>query len=185
MVALSVAMYSVTLAVIPLFTEKGMSFELAALGLGLLGAGQVVGRLLFLLVPRGTRPWLTVAIAAGLERRSSWLLALVPGPAWFLIGIGALAGAVRGAETLIQATAVADRWGTRNTARSTASSRCRSRSPRPSRRPSDRCSRRLPGSYAVMALHHGRSRAAGRRPGEDDLGVREERSPRGAPGCDP
>ena len=31
-----------TLAAIPLLTEKGLTFELAAIGLGLLGAGQVI-----------------------------------------------------------------------------------------------------------------------------------------------
>jgi len=41
-------------------------------------------------------------------------LALVPGPTWLLIAIGIVAGAVRGAQTLVQASAVADRWGTRN-----------------------------------------------------------------------
>ena len=56
-IALLTAVYCVTLTVIPLFTEKGMSFELAAVALGLLGAGQVVGRLLFLVLPRGTSPW--------------------------------------------------------------------------------------------------------------------------------
>ena len=42
------------------------------------------------------------------------LLAVVPGPPWLLVLIGIGAGAVRGAHTLVQASAVADRWGTRN-----------------------------------------------------------------------
>jgi hypothetical protein len=42
------------------------------------------------------------------------LLALVPGPPWVLIAIGVAAGAVRGAHTLVQGSAVADRWGVRS-----------------------------------------------------------------------
>ena len=41
-------------------------------------------------------------------------MAFVPGPPWLLIVIGMAAGAVRGAQTLVQGSAVADRWGTRN-----------------------------------------------------------------------
>ncbi|WP_395638086.1 MFS transporter [Pseudolysinimonas sp.] len=114
MIAVTVALYSVTLAAIPLFTEKGMSFELAAVGLGLLGAGQVIGRLLFVLLPTASRAWVPVAIVAALSALLLVVLALTPGPAAVLIGVGVLAGAVRGAQTLVQGSAVADRWGTRN-----------------------------------------------------------------------
>lgn len=43
-----------------------------------------------------------------------WLLAFVPGPLWLLIGIAMVCGGVRGCLTLLQATAVSDRWGTAN-----------------------------------------------------------------------
>lgn len=112
--AVTVALYTVTLSAIPLFTERGMSFELAALGLGLLGAGQVIGRLLFLVVPKGTAPWIPLAVTGVLAAASLALLGVVPGPPWLLIAVGVLAGAVRGAQTLVQASSVADRWGTRN-----------------------------------------------------------------------
>lgn len=112
--AVTIALYTVTLAAIPLFTERGMSFELAALGLGLLGAGQVIGRLMFLVLPRGTRPWVPLAVVGILAAASLGLMGAVPGPPWLLIGVGVLAGAVRGAQTLVQASSVADRWGTRN-----------------------------------------------------------------------
>lgn len=114
MLTLAVALSSVTLALIPLFTEKGMSYELAAWALGLLGAGQVIGRLLYLVIPRTAAPWVPLAATAALSTLSLALLAFVPGPPWLLITIGIAAGAVRGAQTLVQGSAVADRWGTQN-----------------------------------------------------------------------
>ncbi len=114
MIAIVLSLFTVTLAAIPLFVEKGMTYELAAVALGLIGAGQVVGRLLFVALPRSTAPWVQVAIVASLAALLVGALALVPGPIWLVILVGILAGAVRGAYTLIQASAVADRWGTRN-----------------------------------------------------------------------
>ena len=114
MVAMALSLYTVTLSAIPLFVEKGFSFELAAVALGLVGAGQIVGRLLFVVMPRSTAPWVPVAVIAGLSALFVALLAVIPGPPWLLIVVGVLAGAVRGAHTLVQASAVADRWGTRN-----------------------------------------------------------------------
>lgn len=114
MLALAAALFSVTLALIPLFTEKGLSYELAAWSLGLLGAGQVIGRLLYVAIPHTAAPWIPLAATAGLSAAFLALLALVPGPPWLLISIGIAAGAVRGAQTLVQGSAVADRWGTHN-----------------------------------------------------------------------
>lgn len=114
MLALAAALFSVTLALIPLFTEKGLTYELAAWALGLLGAGQVIGRLLYVAIPHTAAPWSSLAITAALSAIFLALLALVPGPPWLLIVIGVAAGAVRGAQTLVQGSAVADRWGTRN-----------------------------------------------------------------------
>jgi hypothetical protein len=114
MIVLSVSLLSATLAAVPLFMEKGLTFELAAIGLGLIGAGQVIGRLVFLARPRNAPPWMLVAAVAVLAGVSLGVLAFVPGPAWLLITVGVIAGAVRGAHTLVQASAVSDRWGTRN-----------------------------------------------------------------------
>jgi MFS family permease len=114
MIALTAALFSVTLAVIPLYMEKGFTFELAAWSLGLLGAGQVIGRLLYVVIPHGTAPWVPLAVTASSAVVLLALMAVVPGPPWLLILIGVAAGAVRGAQTLVQGSAVADRWGTRN-----------------------------------------------------------------------
>ena len=42
------------------------------------------------------------------------MLAALPGPVPLLIAAGMLAGAVRGCQTLLQATIVGDRWGSQN-----------------------------------------------------------------------
>ncbi|WP_175986995.1 MFS transporter [Microbacterium tenebrionis] len=86
MLTLAAALFSVTLALIPLFTEKGMSYELAAWALGLLGAGQVIGRLLYVAIPHTAAPWVPLTATAGLSVASLALLALVPGPPWLVSG---------------------------------------------------------------------------------------------------
>jgi MFS family permease len=48
----------------------------------------------------------------GLAAATTALLGLLPGPAALLVAAAMLAGAARGIFTLLQATAVTDRWGT-------------------------------------------------------------------------
>ena len=48
------------------------------------------------------------------------LIALIPGPIWLLLAAAIIAGTVRGNLTLLQATAVTDRWGTTHYARLSA-----------------------------------------------------------------
>ena len=110
----ALGMYAVTLNLIPLLTSRGFGPAAAATVFGLVGAGQVLGRLLFAALPSGRAPYvrtLTIGTASVLVLT---LLALLPGPAPALVGAAILAGAVRGAFTLLQATAVSDRWGTRH-----------------------------------------------------------------------
>lgn len=110
MVLLCLGLYTVTLNIIPLLVEKGADYATAALGLGLVGAGQVGGRLLFAAIPSGAR----LQVIAGTAACAVFLLAALPGPMPALIAAGMLAGAVRGCQTLLQATIMADRWGTQN-----------------------------------------------------------------------
>jgi MFS family permease len=112
-VAVTIALAVVTLTAIPLFTEKGMSFELAAIALGLIGAGQVIGRMLYLAMPRRVSPWVPLAVVAVLAAVGLAALAWLSGPFWLLIVVGIFVGAVRGALTLVRASAVSARWGTR------------------------------------------------------------------------
>lgn len=114
MVAISIALFSVTLNSIPLFMERGLTFELAAVALGLIGAGQLLGRILFMVIPHGRRAWVPLAAGSVAGAVALAMLGLVPGPAWLLILIGVATGSVRGVMTLVHATAVSDRWGTLN-----------------------------------------------------------------------
>lgn len=104
------ASYAIIVNVIPLMAERGISAQVAAVALGLGGAGQVLGRLGYAAVVRrvGTRAR-TVVIFAGIAVTTALLGVLTSAAA--LITIVILAGFVRGIMTLLQATAVIDRWG--------------------------------------------------------------------------
>jgi MFS family permease len=97
---------------VPLLTERGMSTRLAALALGLGGAGQVLGRFGYAALARRTSVRArTAGILAGLAVTTMLLGVLTTAVA--LIGGAVLAGAARGVFTLLNATAVTDRWGRR------------------------------------------------------------------------
>ena len=95
---------------VPLLIEQGFSPGLAALTLGLGGAGQVVGRLFYLPLAAQTSVRVRTASVIAVTGLSTAWLGLASSVA-VLIGIAIGAGLVRGIFTLIQATAVTDRWG--------------------------------------------------------------------------
>ena len=106
------AINTVTLAIIPLLAEKGADYEFAAVAFGLVGAAQVLGRGVFLLLPsRSGPPWLPLVAMAVAGALVVSLLAAVPGPLWLLAGVAMVGGALRGSQTLLNATAVVHRWG--------------------------------------------------------------------------
>ena len=114
------AMYGVVFSLIPLLTQRGATTTQAAWALGLGGLGQTLGRLVYAPLAARTSPRVrtTALIAAG--GLSTAMLATVTGPLWLLTGIAMAAGTVRGNLTLLQATAVTDRWGTHAYGRLTA-----------------------------------------------------------------
>jgi MFS family permease len=97
-----------------LLTSQGIDDRLAALLLGMVGTGQVLGRLGYLSLTRITTPrGRTVAVlVAGAATVAA--LAAAPPRAAILVTAAVLAGAAGGVYTLLQATAVSDRWGTRH-----------------------------------------------------------------------
>ncbi|NYD51785.1 MFS family permease [Actinomadura luteofluorescens] len=106
------SMYAVLTNLIPLLTSRGASSSVAAWALGLGGIGQVAGRLGYATLTRrlGVRTR-TVCILAG-SAVTTTALAVLPGPVPLLIAVAVLGGTTRGIATLLQATAVSDRWGT-------------------------------------------------------------------------
>ncbi|TSD65813.1 MFS transporter [Aeromicrobium piscarium] len=107
----ALTVFAVVINMIPMLVEQGMSRNLAAVTLGLGGVGQVIGRLGYArfaaatsVTSRGVIVLAAVALATG-------ALALVPYSVGLLITLGMLLGLARGIYTLVQATAVTDRWG--------------------------------------------------------------------------
>ncbi|WP_024873774.1 MFS transporter [Saccharomonospora piscinae] len=112
-VSLSVAAFAtfaVVIHLVPLLAERGIGTATAAVALGLGGAGQVAGRLGYAALTRRT----TVR-----ARTAGILLAMAVTTALLgvfttvaaLVVAAVVAGMARGMFTLVQATAVTERWG--------------------------------------------------------------------------
>lgn len=103
--------FAVIVNQVPLLLGRGLSTSTAAWALGLSGLGQVLGRLCYarLAAHMSTRARSVLVLAA--SAAATLLLGMLPGPAGLLITAAILAGAVRGVVTLLQATAISDRWG--------------------------------------------------------------------------
>jgi MFS family permease len=105
------SVYAVLVNLVPLLLERGLTTSTAALALGLGGVGQVAARLGYVRLVAATtvRARTVLVLAAGAAGTA--LLAAVPGPAAVLITLSVAVGATRGVHTLLQSTAVSDRWG--------------------------------------------------------------------------
>ena len=96
----------------PMLLEQGLSSSAAALALGLGGVGQVVGRLGYARFAAATTVTTRGVVVVGAVAVTTGALALAPASAPLLVGLGMGLGLARGIYTLVQATAVTDRWGT-------------------------------------------------------------------------
>lgn len=105
------AMYAAVVALVPLLLERGYTTTEAAWALGLGGAGQTLGRMLYATLARRTGTTARTAILILLGGVTTAALALVSGPYALVVAFSVLAGTVRGNLTLLQATAITDRWG--------------------------------------------------------------------------
>ncbi|MGX1914267.1 MFS transporter [Streptomyces phaeochromogenes] len=108
----SFAMYAVVIALVPLLIARGASPTAAAWALGLGGAGQTLGRTLYATLARRTGVTTRTVALIVLGGITTAAFAMFSSPFPLLVGIAIVAGMVRGNLTLLQATAVTDRWGT-------------------------------------------------------------------------
>ncbi|WP_106848823.1 MFS transporter [Blastococcus sp. Marseille-P5729] len=103
--------FAVTLTIVSLMTERGFSHGFGAVALGVVGLGQLLGRLGF---GRFSAPAIrsirNIVIVATMVT-STMLLVAITGPMWAVVVIAVLFGAARGAGTLMHATAVVEVWG--------------------------------------------------------------------------
>ncbi|MFB7178507.1 MFS transporter [Streptomyces sp. NPDC056257] len=106
------AMYAVVIGLVPLLLERGYTTTQAAWSLGLGGAGQTLGRTLYATLARHLGVTARTVTLIALGALTTAALATVAGPYALLVAVSVLAGVVRGNLTLLQATAVTDRWGT-------------------------------------------------------------------------
>ncbi|MBM7517644.1 MFS transporter [Nocardioides nitrophenolicus] len=107
----SLVMYASLVHLVPLLRDRGSSVQLAAWALGLSGAGQVLGRLLYPALQRRTTPNGRATASIVVLALTVLALGLLRGPVPLLIGVAVLAGAARGVFTLVGATVVSDHWG--------------------------------------------------------------------------
>ena len=110
--AAAFVVYAVVVNLVPLLVERGFSPAEAAIGLGIGGVGQVAGRLGYARLAAVTSPMSRASIVIASVSVTTAMLALAPTQAWVLFAVAVLVGVSRGLYTLIQATAVSDRWGT-------------------------------------------------------------------------
>lgn len=106
------AMFAVVNGLIPLLTTRGAAPTTAAWALGMGGLGQTAGRALYATLARRTGVRGRTAGLIGAGGATTTALAMIPGPVPLLIALVIVAGMIRGNLTLLQATAVTDRWGT-------------------------------------------------------------------------
>ena len=108
------AVSAVVVNLVPMLTEHGLTVRTAAMMLGVGGIGQVAGRLFYYRLARrtgpGVRTWAVLTVVA----LTTIGLAEVHHPVAVVGALAFVGGMARGLFTLIQATTVADRWGTQH-----------------------------------------------------------------------
>lgn len=109
LVALSV--FAVVVNLVPMLRAQGMDTRTAAVVLGLGGVGQVLGRVGYARFAAATGVTTRGVIVVGAVAVFTAAFALSPPVTAVVIVLGMLLGLARGLYTLVQATAVTDRWG--------------------------------------------------------------------------
>jgi MFS family permease len=105
------AMTASNLYLVPLLTGRGMDTVLAAWALGLCGAGQLLGRIGYAPFAKRTGTIARTALILAAGAAATLAVAVLHRPVVLVFVAVILLGAARGAFTLLDATAVTDRWG--------------------------------------------------------------------------
>lgn len=108
----SFTVYAVLINLVPLLIERGINVGFAAGILGVGGVGQVAGRLFYARLAAQTPLVARTCLVFAFIAVTTLALGLIPGPVALLAAVSLVAGAARGIVTLLQATAISDRWGT-------------------------------------------------------------------------
>ncbi len=107
----ALAAFAVVVNVVPMLREQGMDTRTAALVLGLGGLGQVIGRIGYARFAAATGITARGVIVVSAVAVFTAAFALAPPVTGVVIALGMALGLARGVYTLVQATAVTDRWG--------------------------------------------------------------------------
>lgn len=107
-------LFGATLNLIPFLTERGVGHEMAAVIFGLVGVGQLFGRFGYPALSARLDAPARAALVLGFGAVMVLALAAVDAPLTLVVAASVGAGVARGIYTLLQATSVSDRWGTRS-----------------------------------------------------------------------
>jgi MFS family permease len=99
------------LYLVPLMTGRGTDTATAAWVLGICGAGQLLGRIAYAPIAIRTGPTVRAVAILAIGAATTLATALIAGPLGLVFATVVLLGAARGAFTLLDATAITDRWG--------------------------------------------------------------------------
>ena len=105
------AVYAVVINLVPLLTANGLTTTQAAAALGIGGVGQVVGRVFYGPLFSPLAPTARAVTTIGGVVVTTGALAVWQSPYALVCVLAFLSGTARGIFTLIQATAIVDRWG--------------------------------------------------------------------------
>ena len=102
---------AVVVNLVPMLTEHGVGVRAAAAVLGVGGVGQVAGRLFYSRLAAVTTPGTRGRAVLAVVALTTGGLAEIHQPLVIVAALAFLGGSARGLFTLVQATAVSDRWG--------------------------------------------------------------------------
>ena len=105
--------HAVVVNLVPLLLENGLGLRSAASVMAVGGVGQVTGRIFYRRLNAMTGPAARAWFTLGLVALSTILFAETHSPLVLVAVVSFVGGMARGMFTLVQATAVSDRWGPR------------------------------------------------------------------------